>query len=206
VTDRNRRLLLAKLSALDDAVGLVMSKLREHRAEDNTLIVFLSDNGGPTRELTSSNAPLRGGKGDVYEGGLRVPFLVRWPGTIPAGQTYDEPVLSLDVFATAAALAGRPLPREQVDGVNLVPYLTGRSPDRPHSEIFWRTGNRTAVRVGDWKLVRNPPRGSTGAWELYDLAHDIGEAKNLIDRHPQRAEELQAIWQRYNATMAEPAW
>jgi len=172
---------------------------------ENTLVFFISDNGGPTRELTSSNLPLRGGKGDVYEGGIRIPFLVQWKGHLPAGQLYDRPVISLDVYAISAAVAAAPIPEHRpIDGVNLLPYLTGKRDDRPHGVLFWRMNQRTAVRVGDWKLVRNPKRGSGANWQLYNLAEDISESKDLVESHPDKARQLKEVWERLNGEMIEP--
>ena len=103
IEDIQRRIFAAMLANMDDSIGAILEKLREERLENNTLIFFISDNGGPTRELTSSNLPLRDGKGRVYEGGNRVPFLIQWKGQLPANRVYENPVISLDIFATAAA-------------------------------------------------------------------------------------------------------
>ncbi len=207
IEDVHRRIFAAMLSNLDDGVGTVLHALRLMQVEENTLVFFISDNGGPTRELTSSNHPLRGGKGDVYEGGIRVPFLVQWKGTLPAGKVYHHPVISMDVYATAAAAADAPIPeRRPIDGVDLLPYLTGRKNGPPHEVLFWRMSRRTAVRVGDWKLVRNPGRGSSSDWRLYNLADDIGESNDLAERRPEKLKELQDIWARLNDEMIDPTW
>ena len=207
IGDPQRRIFAAMLAHLDDSVGAVLKRLKRHGLERDTLVFFLSDNGGPTRELTSSNAPLRDGKGSVYEGGLRVPFLARWAGHLPAGRVYEQPVLSLDIFATAVALAGaRPDPRKSYDGVNLMPYLAGSRGGRPHERLFWRIGNRAAVRVGDWKLLRNPARGQDNAWQLYHLANDLSETADLASSEPARAAELLREWEAMNAEMIDPVW
>ncbi len=166
--DVQRRIFAGMLANMDEAVGAILSQLRHKKLEENTIVFFISDNGGPTRELTSSNAPLRGGKGDVYEGGIRVPFLAQWKGTLPSGKVYSHPVVSLDVFATAAALAGDAASdRNASDGRNLVPYLTGANDKPPHDRLFWRMQSKTALRQGDWKLVKKPwlaaKRGTVGA-------------------------------------------
>ena len=205
IEDVQRRIFAAMLANLDDSVGDVLSALRKRRLEENTLVFFLSDNGGPTRELTSSNLPLRDGKGSVYEGGNRVPFLCQWAGTLPKGKVYHLPVISLDIFATATAIAGAE-DRKQRDGVNLVPYLTGENITRPHETLFWRIGPRTAVRVGDWKLLKNPARNQSGEWELYNLAEDISESNNLADARSDKREELLVHWKRLNGQMVDPAW
>lgn len=207
IEDIQRRIFAAMLANMDDSVGAILDKLREKKLEDNTLVFFISDNGGPTAELTSSNKPLRAGKGSVYEGGLRVPFLAQWKGTLPKGKIYREPVISLDVFATATSLAGAKLNKRKVyDGVDLVPHLTGKNKGRPHEQLFWRTGNRSAIRLGDWKLLRNPGRGQSSAWQLYNLANDIGEQHNLADQNPDKVRELLAAYEKMNSKMIEPVW
>jgi len=207
IKDVHRRIFAAMLANLDDSVGAVLKKLRDEGLEENTLVFFLSDNGGPTRELTSSNKPLRGGKGDVFEGGIRIPFMVQWKGTLPAKTVYRKPVVSLDIFATAAAVSGRAIPKKRpIDGVNLLPYLKSRSQDRPHEVLFWRLGRRAAIRVGDWKLLRNPGRRSSSAWRLFDLSKDISESTDLAKREPKKLAELQQVFQRMNGRMKEPRW
>ncbi len=206
IDDVHRRIFAAMLGNLDDSVGAVLAPLRETGLEDDTLIFFLSDNGGPTRELTSSNLPLRGEKGDVYEGGIRVPFLVQWKGRLPGGRVYEKPVISLDIFGTAAAVAGAPLPNNRpIDGVDLMPYLTGENGGRPHDVLFWRMNQRTAVRVGDWKLLRNPGRGDA-EWHLYDLADDLAEQTDRARESPDKLGELKRVWEAMNTQMVEPGW
>lgn len=204
ITDLHRRIFAAMLANMDASVGEVLAKLRETGLEDNTLMVFFSDNGGPTKELTSSNGPLRGGKGSVYEGGLRVPFLMQWPGKLPKGQVYSQPVISLDVFATAASAANRPM--EGLDGVDLLPYLAGENLGSPHETLFWRTGRRTALRKGDWKLLRNPGRGATPDWQLYNLATDVSESQDLASTQPERLKAMAEHWQQLDREMVAPLW
>lgn len=207
IEDLQRRIFAAMLVNMDDSVGAVLATLRKKKLEENTLIFFISDNGGPTRELTSSNLPLRDGKGSVYEGGIRVPFMAQWKGRIPAGQVYKNPVISLDVFATAAALSSARLDRrKKYDGVNLIPYLTGRDSGRPHERLYWRIGPRAAIRVGDWKLLRNPRRGQGHDWQLYNLAVDIGEEKDLAKANPAKASELLGAWEKLDSEMIDPVW
>jgi arylsulfatase A-like enzyme len=202
-----RRIFAAMLANMDDSVGAILAKLREEGIEENTLIFFLSDNGGPTRELTSSNLPLRDGKGSVYEGGNRVPFLVQWKSVLPQGEVYEKPVLSLDIFGTATAVGGAQLDdRKKYDGVNLIPYLQGQESGNPHESIFWRIGQRAAIRVGDWKLLRNTRRGQGDQWELYNLAEDISESNNLAEAMPERRAEMLAAWETKNAEMIDPVW
>lgn len=207
IEDIQRRIFAAMLSNLDDSVGAILAKLREHDLEENTLIWFISDNGGPTRELTSSNLPLRDGKGSVYEGGNRVPFLAQWKGTLPKGEVYENPVVSLDIFSTAAAISNAQVDRKRkIDGVNLIPYLTGKNKARPHDTLFWRIDRRTAIRVGDWKLLRNPRRGQGDDWELYNLAKDISESNNLASTEPSKVKEMLEAWEDMNGQMIEPVW
>jgi len=207
IEDIHRRIFAAMLSQLDDSVGAVLEKLQDTGLAERTLVCFLSDNGGPTRELTSSNLPLRGGKGQLYEGGIRVPFLMQWPGRLPAGQVYRQPVSSLDLHATAAAAADAPFPAQRpIDGVNLLPFLAGQHTDRPHERLFWRMGPRVAIRVGDWKLLRHPMRPGENGWELYNLAADVSESTNLARQHPQRLAEMQAACEALNAEMSDPFW
>ena len=209
IDDIQRRIFAAMLSNLDDSVGEVLGKLKAEGLDENTLIFFISDNGGPTKELTSSNLPLRGGKGEVYEGGIRIPYLARWKGRLPAGKVYEKPVISLDIYATAAALANASLPRNtRIDGVNLMPYLIGEkaASEDPHDVLFWRLGRRTAIRSGDWKLLRNPGRNQSADWQLYDLSVDISEEKNLAQSMPGKLVELQSVWEKWNDEMIDPVW
>ena len=207
IDDIQRRIFAAMLSNLDDSVGAVLDKLRKEKLEENTLVFFLSDNGGPTQELTSSNLPLRGGKGSVYEGGIRIPFLCQWKGNLPAGKTFTKPVISLDIFATVAAAANAP-PRKSrpLDGVDLLPHLDGTVTSTPHQELFWRLDQKTAIRQGDWKLLRNPRRGEDGSWQLFNLANDPSETSNLATSQPAKLQELKNAWKTWNDQMIPPAW
>jgi arylsulfatase A-like enzyme len=171
IENPQRRKIAAQISLLDDAVGSVLGTLAETGQAQRTLVFFFSDNGGPVQS-GALNTPLRGGKGQVYEGGVRVPFLVSWPGKLPAGKTFDAPVISLDVLATSLAVAGAPMPADRkYDGVNLLPHLAGESKEVPHKRLFWRTGGGKAhaIREGNWKLVRAENKPD----ELYDLSTDI---------------------------------
>jgi arylsulfatase A-like enzyme len=205
--DVHRRVFAGMLSALDDSVGTILSKLRENRLEESTLVIFLSDNGGPTAELTSSNLPLRGGKGQLFEGGIRIPFLMQWKGRLSAGRVFDQPVISLDVLPTAAAAAGVELPPNlRLDGVDLLPFLSGTAKAPPHDVLFWRFGANYALRRGNWKLVRQAGRGNSPRPELFDLAADPAEKNDLAAKQPEVVRELQGTWDKLNAEMVKPLW
>lgn len=204
IADEKRKLFAAMMAAMDDAVGRVLEKVRELKQEENTLVFFIADNGGPTASTTSNNGPLRGFKSTTFEGGTRVPFLAQWKGKLPAGKTYDLPVLNLDVLPTALAAGGTPIDAAaKLDGVNLLPYLTGENKGRPHETLFWRFGPQWAVRHGDFKLV--VARGGSGQPELYDLATDIGEANDLAKEQPEKVKELRSLYDTWNKEQAEPS-
>ncbi|MDP3070325.1 MAG: sulfatase-like hydrolase/transferase [Opitutaceae bacterium] len=201
IPDIHRRIFAAMLAHLDDCVGQVVAQLRSAGVAEKTLVVFLSDNGGPTRELTSSNAPLRGEKGSLFEGGVRVPFLAAWPGVIPAGRVNAHPVLAIDFTVTAQHAGGAATPAN-ADGVNLLPLLRGEPAAAPHETLFWRVGRRHALRSGDWKLIRE----NSDVWQLYDLAADIGEKTDLAAREPARVAALNALWEKWNAANVASKW
>ncbi|MDT8391032.1 MAG: sulfatase-like hydrolase/transferase [Lentisphaeria bacterium] len=194
---RRRRIALAMLAAIDDGVGRIRQKLKTHGIAENTLIFFISDNGAPLKiDMKdtpgngpgwdgSRNDPWIGEKGTLMEGGIRVPFIVTWPGTIPAGKTYNHPVISLDVAATAVAVAGLPEVPE-LDGVNLIPFLTGDDTGSPNEQLFWRFWNQTVIRKGRWKYLQ---AGGERKY-LFDLESPEHEKKNLIDEHPEIAAQL----------------
>lgn len=202
IPDVHRRIFAAMLAQLDDGVGRVLARVREEGLDERTLVVFLSDNGGPTRELTSSNRPLRGEKGQLFEGGIRVPFMLGWPGTLPAGRVERRMVSALDLFPTIANAAGARLP-DGLDGVDLVPALQGDGAAPVREHLYWRVGNQAALRSGEWKLCR-PRQGDS--WQLYRLSDDLAEEKDLAKEQPAKLAELEAVWRRFDATMVAPAW
>jgi len=203
ITDPKRRTYAAMTAAMDDAVGRVLAKLRDYGLEENTLIFFYSDNGGPTPQTTSSNAPLRGYKGQVLEGGIRVPFLVQWKGTLPAGVVYPHMIMGFDVHATALAAAGGGMPADKpLDGVNLLPFLTGKQEGAPHERLLWRSGQQSAVRDGDWKLVQ--VRGQQP--QLYDLKDDIGESRDMAREKPELLRQLQSAYAEWDRQMMPAQW
>jgi arylsulfatase A-like enzyme len=197
IRNQQRRTYAAMLSALDDAIGRVLGALREHRLEEDTLIVFHSDNGGPTRATSSRNGPLRGFKGQVWEGGIRVPFLMQWKGRLPSGKVYEHPVIALDVHPTALAAAGvEARPEWALDGVNLLPHLTGGNTRPPHERLYWRFGERSALRQAEWKLVREGDKA-----QIFNLREDVGETQDRGAADPDRLRELEAAWDAWNRTL-----
>ncbi len=203
IQDPTRRTFAAMHTAMDDAVGRVLKMIRDTKAEDNTLIIFISDNGGPTLSTSSRNDPLRGYKGQVLEGGIRVPFLMQWKGHLPAGKVYDAPVISLDIHPTAVAAAGGSIPASaNLDGVNLLPYLTGSAKGQPHEQLCWRFGEQWAIRKKEWKLLGTSSAGP----ELYNLAEDVGEKNNLADSQPGKLKELQAGYDAWNSRNVPAKW
>jgi arylsulfatase A-like enzyme len=203
INDSKRKTYAGMLSAMDDAIGRVLAKVRELGQEENTLIFFYSDNGGPTPQTTSRNDPLRGFKGQLFEGGIRVPFLLQWKGVVPPGRTYREMVMGFDCHATALVAAGVPFPIDKpLDGVNLLPFLNGKQTGRPHEQLFWRSGPKHAARVGDWKLVQE--RG--GGVELFNLKDDISEQTDLAGKEPAKLKELQAAYAAWDQQMLPAQW
>ena len=199
-----RRNYAAQVSLMDDAIGETLEALRSSAQEENTLVFFFSDNGGPITVNGSSNDPLRGAKGDVYEGGMRVPFVVKWPAKLPAGGTYDYAVSSLDVFATSLSTAGADMPADRkYDSIDLIPYLSGKDQSVPHDQLFWRTTRKLwAVRSGDSKLVRSAGNGD----ELFNLQSDIGEKNNLQATVPDDANRLVAELEAWDKELVPPAF
>ena len=217
IEDKRRRAYCAMESAMDDAIGKVLAQIRANGQEENTLIFFFADNGGPTPSTTSGNGPLRGFKAQTWEGGIRVPFMMQWKGKIPAGKVDDRPVIQLDIHPTALAAAGASAPADaKFDGVNLLPYVTGEKSGAPHEALYWRFGQQIALRAGDWKIVKGAGMAgvaggragkadTTGA-ELYNVTKDIGEKENLAAKNPDKLKELAALWDQWNAGNIEAAW
>lgn len=193
----HRRLFAAMTRAMDNATGQVLDKLREKGLEENTLITFLSDNGGPTAELTSSNKPLRGGKGQLYEGGIRVPFCMQWKGRIAPGRVNHQLASALDILPTSLAAAGLKPPTD-LDGINLLdPAKQGE-----RQSLFWRYGPSLALRHNQWKIVKQ----RTPEFQLYDLSQDPSEANDLSFHWPQIKKDLVAELDSWNRQMAPPLW
>ena len=220
IADPQRRTYAAMVSAMDDAIGRTLAAVRDQKLEENTLVIFLNDNGGPTMPTTtvngSSNGPLRGSKRQTWEGGIRVAFAMSWKGHLDAGRVDDRPIIQLDVLPTALAAAGVATNGSEFDGVNLLPFLTGTAKGAPHDALYWRLGGMMAIRKGDWKLVktREGPfidvdpstlRDLSDAG-LYNLSEDIGETRNRAAERPDKVKELGDLWQRWNRQLAKPLW
>ena len=202
IADRHRRVWAAMVASMDDAVGAVLDTLRKHGLERDTIVIFLSDNGGPTKELTSRNDPFSGGKGSLLEGGIRVPFLMSWPSQLQAGVVERRPVSALDVLPTALAVASAPIP-PGLDGVNLLPFLRGERKEVPHPALTWRMGEQFAIRVDRWKLVRL--KGAE-PFRLYDLEQDEKEARDLAAAEPDRVRDLHRRLLEWDRELAAPRW
>jgi arylsulfatase A-like enzyme len=193
------------VSAVDDGVGRVLNTLDELDLAEDTLVFFLSDNGGATTN-GSINTPLRGYKGSVYEGGMRVPFAFRWKGKIPAGVDYDPPVSSMDILATMVKLTGVDIsPDRPLDGVDLMPYLSGKNKGVPHESLFWLKfdADESAVRIGDDKLVVLAKDNST---DLYQLSDDIAEANDLSGSQRAKTAKLQKKLETWKAGLMDPVF
>ena len=202
------RVYAAMIRSLDRGVGRVMEALKANGLDENTLVMFTSDNGGAGYiGLPDVNDPYRGWKITLFEGGIRVPFLARWPATLPAGATYDAPVHHFDMYATGAAAAGAELPTDRVmDGVDLTPFVTGADPaEVPHDYLFFRSGAAQAVRDERWKLTVSAPQGLPRKEWLFDLADD-GEWTDLLAEHPAVADRLRGVLETHNSKQAEPRW
>lgn len=203
ITNDRRRTYAAMTSAMDDAVGAVLHKLEAAKLTDNTLIFYFSDNGGPAVN-GSDNGALRGHKAQTLEGGIRVPYFVQWKAKLPKGIVYEQPVIQLDILPTALAAAGIVAGMEpKLDGVNLLPHLQGENKAAPHEALYWRFGQQTAIRRGDWKLVKH---GQSKSAELYNLSKDIGETTDLAQSERDKFTELEAAWKKWNSELIEPTW
>ena len=203
VKPRSRSIYGAMVYELDQGVGQLLGKVDELGLADNTVVWFLSDNGGLKR--TSDNRPLRGAKGTAYEGGLRVPMIVKWPGKTPVGVVLNEMVTSLDIGATAIAMAGGDPVKTGLHGKDIRPYMTQQSSEAPHDVLFWHTGrsaNRQGVmRDGDFKLIT-----AKGKAVLYNLKDDLGETTDLAASQPERVQSMLERWDEWNKGNAPDLW
>ncbi|MEH0152642.1 sulfatase [Limibacter armeniacum] len=197
-----RKMLAAMTIAMDRACGQILGKLKELGLDENTLVVFANDNGGPDGTLTC-NYPLSGCKSNHLEGGIRVPCIVKLPKVIKAGTVYQQPVSMLDMLPTFVNAAGGNAAEIQgLDGVDLIPYLTGENNSVPHEVLFWKKENRGVVRQGDWKMLRFPDRPA----ELYNIAEDISESNNLAYEYPDKVREMYKLLFEWEGTLERPLW
>ncbi|MFC1564717.1 sulfatase [candidate division KSB1 bacterium] len=198
-----RAINAAMTRSLDENVGKVLKKLKELRIEKNTIVIFTNDNGGALPYNASCNDPFAGTKGTFLEGGIHVPFVMQYPEMIKPGTVFSDPVIALDILPTALSAAGGTLPADRVyDGVDLLPYISGKNSSQPHETLFWRLWHHGAVRKGGWKLIwfdDKPPR-------LHNLTEDIGEQNDLSSKFPQKTEELLGSFNEWQENLAEPIW
>jgi arylsulfatase A-like enzyme len=193
----------AMLLAQDEVVGSVLEALERNGLADNTFVIFVSDNGNALSR-PGSNAPFSGGKYTTYEGGIRMPFMMRWPGHISAGQIYEQPVRTLDILPTVAAACGVPVSEAQpLDGVNLLLYLQSPQSGAPHDALFWKLAGYSAVRVGKWKLYLEPRKGIA---KLFDLEADPAEKNDLSATHPDVFNDLMARYAAWDNSLPPRAW
>jgi arylsulfatase A-like enzyme len=201
--DENRRMLVNMIEGLDRGVGTIVQTLEKLGLDENTLVFFLSDNGGPEKAGAYSNGPLRGFKGSLYEGGMRVPMGAYWPGKIKPGASYEHPVLATDIFATCVEVAGGSLPTDRTyDSKNLMSLLTEsvKTPLHGNETLCWDALGMQAARNGDWKLVMQ----NKNVVGLYNIPADAGEQNNLAAAYPERVQELQGAFNRWSAGL--PPW
>lgn len=210
--DEKRRIYSAMVTVMDRGIGEVLDALDELGLAENTLVFFLSDNGGAIEANGSRNTPLRGGKSQPFEGGIRVPMAAKWPGVIPAGTRYSQPVSSLDIMATITAANDLPEnPQRPLDGVNLVPYLRGTKTGAPHERIYLRAIDvgMYAMRQGEFKMVK-PKAGKAAAQNasplLFNLAEDLAERKDLAGAEPGRLKSLQQGYEAWSGQLIEPTF
>lgn len=205
IDNPKRKTYAAMVSAVDDGVGKLLNKLDELGIEENTIVFFLSDNGGPEATNGSDNGPLREGKSSVYEGGFRVPFAMQYKAKIQKG-IFNKPVSSMDIFATMSGLTKLPVSQDKpLDGVNLIPFLTGENNGIPHESIYLRKFDQKqfAVRHGDHKLVT---KENGEIQELYDLKNDTGENNNIIASQPEIARKIESLRVTWNKKLIDPVF
>lgn len=198
-----RKTAAAMTLALDRACGRIIDKLEELGLDENTIVIFTNDNGGPTDKNASSNYPLSGTKSNHLEGGIRVPFIMAWPEKIKSGSSYPYPISTMDLLPTFLEAAGGDADAIlNLDGVNLLPYILGQKMERPHQRLFWKKDARAVVRDGDWKLIRYADRPP----ELYDISEDPREMNNLAGIYPERVKKMFKLIFQWESTLERPRW
>ncbi len=203
--DKKKAVYQAIVRSMDDAIGTINQKIKDLNLEENTLIVFLSDNGPASYTNVTTAAPLKGGKITQFDGGLKVPFIFKWKNHLPENTTYNNPIISLDIFSTVASICKIDLPTDRIyDGVDLIPYLSNVKKTEPHNLLFWRADHVHAVRKGEYKLIFS----TRDKWiELYDVKNDIGEKNNLVLLLPEKVKELKfelEVWE--HSLPKKPLW
>jgi len=203
IADTGRRSYAAMMTSLDDGVGALVDALKEQNIYDNTLIIFINDNGAATNN-SANNGNLRGLKGSKWEGGTRVAYIMQYPNGVPAGKKYHKMVSGLDIMPTAVGAAnGQRIAGQVTDGENLLRYINGKTKKTPHTELFWRRGIAAAVRSGKWKLIRS---GDTNPVLLFNLEKDTSETKNLAHSHQARVKKLLRKLEVWEKTIEQPRW
>ncbi len=205
IADHKTRVYYAMIESMDEAIGTVLDKLEAEGLADNTLIIFSSDNGAASyTRIPHTNAPFRGSKATYYQGGVVVPYLMRWPAAFSGGKISSVPVSLLDVFPTVAAAAGAKVPTDRpIDGVNLLPFIKGESGEAPHTALIWRSGKYKAILYGDYRLQIDSMQGKT---VLYNIKVDVGESINLAGQMSEKVAELTALLEKAESEFAEPIW
>lgn len=204
IEDPYKRIYAAMISNLDDAIGSVLNHIKDSDLEENTMIIFISDNGGAEYTNTTENGPFKGGKITDFEGGVQVPFIMKWKDHIPEGITYNPMVSSMDIFQSVVEVTATPIPEDRkYDGVNLLPYLTREREGVPHEILFWQRGFSKAVRTGQWKLLLNEDSGDT---LLYDISQDPFEHRNIYGSQKTTAERLLEKHKQWSSELADPLW
>ncbi len=200
----NKKVYHAMIHALDDAIGILMDKMKALGLEENTIIYFISDNGGASYTGATDNGPYKGGKLTMFEGGVNVPFIMKWKGRIPEGLVYKHPVSSMDIFMTSVKAAECPLPGDRIyDGVNLIPFLTGEKQGIPHDVFYWKADHIEAMRKGNWKFLLS----TRDKWiELYNMAEDKFEHYDLTDVHPDTLKVLRQEFDMWKKELKPPLW
>ena len=201
IKDKNKRVYLSMIKALDDAIGDVMNELKEQGIEENTIVYFISDNGGATYTGATENGPFKGGKFTQFEGGVNVPFMMQWKGHLPENTVYNYPVSALDIFTTSIAACDVELPNDRKwDGVNLLPFISGENTDQPHEKIYWRTDHIRAIRYQKWKLIMS----TRDDWlHLYNLENDLSEEIDLSALNTEEKSKLLHFFEEWNAELPQ---
>ena len=199
-----RQTYAAMVSSMDDGIGLILDKLEQKNIFENTIVFFFSDNGGVEWYNFSDNGPLRGIKGDFFEGGIRVPFAMQWPNKIEPGTIYDKPIIALDIFATVASAAkAEKYIKNKIDGVNLIPYLSGNKPGSPHEYLYWKNPDKDidVIRDDRYKYLR-----IKNDEYIFDLKNDISEESNIIDLSKPIYDRLKSQFKLWEKDMIDPVF